>query len=81
MAVGKRVGVTDARGRKPVTAAEAAVFLGITSSAVRHIVRRDAILAAGVNGRAKTYWMHDIVDAVGAHDRRVLRKRRRLCHT
>lgn len=67
--------------RQPVTAAEAAVFLGVTSSAVRHIVRRDGIAAVGARGRAKTYWMHEITAAVGAHDRQLLRKRRRLCHT
>lgn len=55
--------------RQPITAAEAAAFLGVTSSAVRHIVRRHGIEAVGRQGRAKLYWMHEIVRHAGAHDR------------
>lgn len=71
----------DTHGRRPVTTAEAAAYLGVSPGAIRQIVRRNQIPSAGQRGRAKLYWMHHIAQAAGAHDRQVLRKRRRLCHT
>lgn len=71
----------DVRGRIPLATAEVAAFLSITPSAVRQIVRRNDIAAAGMMGRAKTYWLHEVAEAVGAHDRSLMRKRRPLCHT
>lgn len=59
----------DHRRRRPVTAAEAAAFLGITPGAVRQIVSRNQIPAAGTEGRAKLYWMHDITRHAGTDDR------------
>jgi predicted transcriptional regulator len=62
--------IRDARGRIPLTAAEIAHFLGVTPSAVRHIVRRQEIAAAGKIGKAKTYWLHEVTKAAGSHERR-----------
>lgn len=68
----------DAQGRRPLTAAEIGAFLGISSSAVRQIVRREQIAAVGKCGRAKVYWLHQVTKTVGTHDRQLLRKRRSL---
>ena len=53
-----------------LTAAEIAVFLGVTASAVRHIVRRNNIpvVGKGHNG-ANLYRAQDVVRHAGAHDR------------
>lgn len=63
---------------KPLTAAEIGALIGVTPSAVRQIVRREGIEAAGQDGKAKLYWFGDIKRHVGGHDRRIHRKRRSL---
>lgn len=63
--------IRDQQGRRPLTAAEAAAFLGISAGAVRQIVRRHHIPAVGKRGHAKVYWMHEIARHAGAHDRRL----------
>lgn len=65
-------------GRKPIVVTEIAAILGVTDSAVRHIIRRDNITPAARYGRANAYWFDDVRHAVGVHDRRVIRKRRTL---
>ena len=64
--------IRDRRGREPITTIEAAAFLGVSPGAVRQIVRRHQIAAAGKRGRAKVYWMHEIARHAGAHDRRIV---------
>lgn len=61
--------LVDDQGRSPISAAEIAVFLGVSSSAVRQIVRRNGIEQASQRGRAKLYWMHEVVRHSGTHDR------------
>lgn len=73
--------MSDDRNRLPLTVAEIALFLGLTPVAVRQIIRREQIPSVGKRGRAKLYWTHAITNEVGAHDRRLLRKRRPLCNT
>ena len=64
--------IRDDQGRKPITTAEAAAFLGVSAGAVRQIVRRHQIAAVGKRGHAKVYWMHEIARHAGAHDRRLV---------
>lgn len=53
-----------------LTAAQIAVVLGVTESAIRHIVRRKNIPPKGKRGRAKVYDPHEIIRHAGGHDRR-----------
>jgi hypothetical protein len=52
-----------------LTAAEIGVFLGVTSSAVRQIVRRNHIAPTGKMGRAKVYDVREVLRHAGHHDR------------
>jgi DNA-binding transcriptional MerR regulator len=52
-----------------VTVAELAAYLGITPSAVRHIVRRHRIQPRGQRWKAKLYDPHDVLRHTGRHDR------------
>jgi hypothetical protein len=56
--------------RHAVTVAELAAYLGVTPSAVRHVIARHHIPAAGKRGRAKTYNPLRILAVTGRHDRR-----------
>lgn len=67
----------DFRDSRPITAVEAAAFLGVTAGAIRKIVSRHNIEPAGKQGRAKVYWMHEIARHAGAHDRLLTGKQRR----
>lgn len=53
-----------------LTAAEVAVFLGITAAGVRQIVKRHKIEARGKAGKAHLYDPHEILRVAGAYDRR-----------
>lgn len=55
-----------------LTTQQIAVVLGVTESAVRHIVRRSngKITAKGKRGRAKVYDPHEVIRHAGGHDRR-----------
>lgn len=53
-----------------LTAAQIAVVLGVTDSAIRHIVRRKNIPCRGKRGRAKVYDPRDVIQHAGGHDRR-----------
>jgi len=61
-----------------LTAAELGLFLGLTHSAIRTLIHRHGIKPAGKEGRANLYDARAFIKAVGAHDRRTARKRRRL---
>lgn len=61
--------LVDDQGRRPISAAEIAAFLGITASAVRHIVRRNGISPVAQRGHAKLYWMHEVKQHSGTDDR------------
>lgn len=52
-----------------LSADEIAAFLGVTSSAVRQIVRRHGIQHQGKRGKAKLYDPREIIRHAGAHDR------------
>ena len=53
-----------------LTAAELAAFLGVTSSAIRQVVRRHGIPAVGKAGRAKLYDPARVLAVTHPHDRR-----------
>ncbi len=53
-----------------LTAAEIAVILGVSPSAVRQIVRRHGIHACGKRGKAKLYRLETVIRHAGGHDRR-----------
>ena len=53
-----------------LTAAEIGAFLGITSAAVRQIVRRKGIAPTGKQGKALTYDPREVIRHAGTHDRR-----------
>lgn len=57
-----------------LTAAEIAVFLGVTSAAVRQIVRRNHVSPCGKIGRANLYDVRVVLRHAGAHDRRMPRQ-------
>ncbi len=57
-----------------LTAQQIAVVLGVTESAVRHIVRRKNIRHRGKRGRAKVYDPCEVIRHAGGHDRRVRRR-------
>lgn len=52
-----------------LTAAEIGAFLGMSSSGVRQIVRRNNIPARGKVGKAKLYDPLEVIRHAGAHDR------------
>jgi chromosome segregation and condensation protein ScpB len=56
----------------PLTAAEIGVFLGVTSAAVRQVVKRKEIQSVGKDGRAHLYDVDEVLRHTGVHDRRVL---------
>ena len=60
-----------------LTTAELAVFLGITAAGVRSLLRNHGIEPTGKLGRANEYDARAVIDTLGAHDRRFVRKRRR----
>lgn len=60
-----------------LTAAELAAFLGITAAGLRSLIRNHEIRPAGKRGRANLYDAPAVIDTLGAHDRRYVRKRRR----
>ena len=62
---------------KPLTAAELAVFLGLTAAGVRSLIRNHGLSPVGKNGRANLYDTRAVIDTLGPHDRRFVRKRRR----
>lgn len=53
-----------------LTAAEIAVFLGISAAGVRQIVKRHGIQALGKDGKAKLYDPREVLRHAGTHDRR-----------
>lgn len=53
-----------------LTAAEIAVFLGITAAGVRQIVKRHEIDARGKAGKANLYDPQEVLKVAGVHDRR-----------
>lgn len=57
-----------------LTAAELAVFLGLTAASVRSIVRRKGIAPTGKAGKANLYDPREVIRHAGAHDRRDVRK-------
>lgn len=58
-----------------LTVAEIAAFLGMTTSGVRHIVRRHRIAPTGRIGHALTYSAAEVLLHAGAHDRLTTRRR------
>lgn len=60
-----------------LTTAELAAFLGITAAGVRSLIRNHGIDPTGKRGKANEYDARAVIDALGAHDRRFVRKRRR----
>ena len=62
---------------KRLTAAELAVFLGVTAAGVRSLVRNHGIRPVGKAGKANLYDVDAVLDTLGTHDRRFVRKRRR----
>lgn len=62
--------MTDRLITQPLTAAELAVFLGITAAGVRQIVRRHRIPHVHKVGKAKTYDPAVVIAVAGPHDRR-----------
>lgn len=52
-----------------LTAAELAAYLGVTASAIRHLVRRHAIPSTGQRWKAKLYDPADVLRHTGHHDR------------
>lgn len=55
---------------RPLTAAEIAVFLGLTAGAVRQIAHRKRVRPVGKQGRANLYNPAEILRHAGTHDRR-----------
>lgn len=55
---------------RPLTAAEIAVFLGVTAGAVRQIVSRNDVDPVGKIGRANLYDPAEVLRHAGTHDRR-----------
>jgi len=62
-----------------VTVAELAAYLGVTASAVRHVVRRHGILPVGARWKAKLYDPAEVLRHTGHHDR--LSNNDPMCHT
>lgn len=63
---------------KRLTAAELAAFLGITAAGARSLIRNHGIRPVGKRGKANEYDPATVLDALGTHDRRYVRKRRSL---
>lgn len=61
---------------KRLTAAELAAFLGLTAAGVRSLLRNHRIGPVGKVGKANLYDVDAVLDTLGAHDRRFVRKRR-----
>ena len=62
--------------RVRLTAAELAAFLGLTAAGVRSLLRNHGIEPTGKRGKANEYDARAVIDTLGAHDRRFVRKRR-----
>jgi hypothetical protein len=62
-----------------VTVAELAAYLGVTPSAVRHVVRRHGIQPVGARWKAKLYDVQEVLRHTGHHDR--LANSDPMCHT
>lgn len=60
-----------------LTAAELAAYLGLTAAGVRSLIRNHSIPPTGKRGRANEYDARTVLDTLGVHDRRFVRKRRR----
>lgn len=61
------------------TVAEIAAYLGVSASAIRHVVRRHGIEPVGHNWKAKLYVPAEVLRHTGHRDR--LRSQARSCHT
>lgn len=53
-----------------LTAAEIAVFLGVTAAAVRQVVKRKEIKPVGKDGKANLYDVDEVLRHAGTRDRR-----------
>jgi len=55
---------------KRLTAAELAVFLGLTAAGVRKVIERKRIEPVGKSGKAHLYDVDEVLRHAGTHDRR-----------
>jgi hypothetical protein len=55
---------------KPLTTAELAAFLGLTTSGLRNVISRKHVPPVGKIGRANLYNPRVVIDAAGPRDRR-----------